>query len=56
MPAAMRGVGAFARLLRYGKKEHYELGLSGDYTWRDLASDQNAAARLLSNDDAELLK
>lgn len=56
MPAAMRGVGAFARLLRYGKKEHHELGLTGDYTWRDLASDQNAAARLLSNDDAELIK
>lgn len=56
MPAAMRGIGAFARLQRYGKKAYQELGLGGEYTWRDMAVDHNAAVRLLSNDDAELLK
>lgn len=56
MPAAMRGLGAYARLLRYGKKEYHELGLTSSYTWRNMAVDHNCAARLLSNDDAELLK
>ena len=56
MPAAMRGIGAYSRLLRYGKKEYPELSLSGEWTWRNMANDHNVAARLLSNDDAELLK
>jgi hypothetical protein len=33
-----------------------ELGLTGEWTWRNLANDHSAAFRLLSNDGAELLK
>jgi len=46
MPPAIRGIGAYGRLLRYGLEEYAQFGHQ-DRTDRHLASDHNAGSRLL---------
>jgi hypothetical protein len=47
MPAAIRGIGAFRRLLMYGVTDYKELGYK-DYTTGHLGQDNNAGAKLLN--------
>lgn len=54
MPAVIRGVGAYHRLLRAQKKEYHELDFK-DSTTRRIAQDHNGAASLLDGGDAALL-
>lgn len=55
MPAAMRGVGAYHRLLSHGVDTYSALGFS-DYTVGRLQSDHNVAVRLLDCDPDELIR
>ncbi len=54
MPAAIRGIGAFRRLLMNSVAEYMELGYK-DYTTSHLGQDNNAGAKLL-NESKELAK
>lgn len=47
MPAAIRGIGAFGRLSRYGKERYTDFGYADD-TGRRLALDHDCGARLLN--------
>lgn len=47
MPAAMRGIGAFRRLLMNGVTEYKDLGYKDSTTWH-LGQDNNAGAKLLN--------
>lgn len=55
MPAAMRGLGAFRRLCRIKAEKYSDLKCDQE-TARRMAWDNNAGARLLDCDDAELAK
>jgi hypothetical protein len=55
MPAAMRGIGSYRRLLRTGKDEYSELGYK-DATTNRLADDHNVGVRILECPTAELIK
>lgn len=55
MPAALRGIGAYRRLLRAGVDQYSELGLS-NMTPARFASDHNTVVRLLNGGDRELVR
>lgn len=55
MPAALRGIGAYRRLMASEVEEYNELGLS-DQTPGRLATDHNTVVRLLDGDNAELIR
>ncbi|MBE3145049.1 MAG: hypothetical protein IMZ61_14195 [Planctomycetes bacterium] len=55
MPAAMRGIGAYRRLLCEGIKEYGQLGYKDDTTPR-IIQDHNSGARLLDCREEELVK
>ncbi len=55
MPAAVRGIGAYRRLLIAGVDNYQELRL-GDYTPCRLATDHNTVVRLLDGGEDELVR
>lgn len=55
MPAAIRGLGAYRRLMQGGVEEYSELKCSADTAWK-MAGDHNSAVRLLDCVDVELTK
>jgi len=55
MPATMRGIGSFRRLMHEGKENYSDLDFRDD-TARRMAGDQNACARLLDCKDEDLVK
>ena len=55
MPAAMRGIGAYRRLMRKGVERYRDMGLDGNTVMR-MAGDHNVGARLLDCTEADLVK
>lgn len=55
MPPAMRGLGAYRRLLLYGVEKYEDLSLPDD-TPRRMAVDHNTLVRLLDGNDSDLVQ